>query len=226
MTAGGFVARGGALPDFGGGPVAGVDEAGRGPLAGPVVAAAVILPEPRPERRYRDSKRLDAAAREQLCREARREAVAWAVGRADVREIDELNILNASLLAMARAVKALSVTPALVLVDGNRAPDVGLPCCAIVGGDDRVEVISAASILAKVERDEEMLRLHQRYPAYNFASHKGYPTAEHLRNLDRHGACRVHRRSYRPVRERLAAGRRNEGREEAPGSARGGETSP
>ncbi len=226
MTAGGFVARGEALPDFGGGLVAGVDEAGRGPLAGPVVAAAVILPTPRLERRYRDSKRLDAGTREHLCREARSEAVAWAVGRADVREIDELNILNASLLAMARAVKALSVTPALVLVDGNRVPDVGLPCCAIVGGDDRVEVVSAASIVAKVERDEEMLRLHRRYPVYNFASHKGYPTKEHLRNLERHGVCRVHRRSYRPVRERLAAGLRNEGRGEALSPARGGEAAP
>ena len=227
MTSGKLFGRGEALPDFGDGLIAGVDEAGRGPLAGPVVAAAVVLPTPRREHRYRDSKRLDAGTRERLCRELRGEAVAWAVGRADAREIDELNILNASLLAMARAVKALCVKPALVLVDGNRAPDVDLPCCAIVGGDDRVEVISAASIVAKVERDEEMLQLHRRYPVYNFASHKGYPTREHLRNLERHGVCREHRRSYRPVRERLVAGRRGgESREEAANPPRNGGAAP
>lgn len=195
------------MPDFGAALIAGVDEAGRGPLAGPVIASAVILPTPHRRRRYHDSKQLGAGRRTRLSRAVRCEAVAWAVGRAEVEEIDELNIAEASLLAMARALAALAVTPDLALVDGNRVPYLDLPCYAVVGGDDRIEVISAASIVAKVERDEEMLQLHERYPIYNFASHKGYPTKEHIQNLDRYGVCSIHRKSYRPVRERLAAGR-------------------
>ncbi len=195
--------RGETLPDFSAALIAGVDEAGCGTLAGPVIASAVILPAPCPGRRYRDSKQLDVEARARLCRAVRREAVAWAVGRAEVEEIDEMNILNARLLAMSRALAALAVAPDLVLVDGNRAPDIDLPCHAVVGGDDRVVAISAASIVAKVARDEEMLQWHERYPVYNFASHKGYPTKEHIRNLDRYGVCGIHRKSYRPVRERL-----------------------
>ena len=197
-------ARGEPLPDFGAVLVAGVDEAGRGTLAGPVMAAAVVLPRSRRARGYRDSKRLDADERTRLCRLIRREAIACAVGRVEAAEIDEMNILRASLTAMARAVAALRVRPGLVLIDGNRVPGLDLPCYAVVGGDDRVEVISAASIVAKVERDRAMLRLHERYPAYNFAAHKGYPTREHVQNLDRHGVCSAHRKSYRPVRERLA----------------------
>ncbi len=211
-TAKRFFAKGEALPDFDAEMIAGVDEAGRGTLAGPVIAAAVILPRARRPRRYRDSKQLGAARRVRLHRAVRREAVACAVGRAEVAEIDEMNILHASLLAMARALAALAVTPDLVLVDGDRVPDLDLPCCAVVGGDDRVEVVSAASIVAKVERDREMLQLHEHYPVYNFAAHKGYPTREHIRKLDRYGVCDAHRKSYRPVRERLdaAAGVRTE----------------
>ena len=200
------------LPNFGDALIAGVDEAGRGPLAGPVIAAAVILPPlktPR-QRRYFDSKQHKVADRIRLCGGIRQQSLACATGHADVEEIDELNILNASLLAMKRALAALQIKPDLVLVDGNRVPDFDAPCYSVVGGDARVESISAASIVAKVTRDEEMLQLHARYPVYNFASHKGYPTREHIRNLDCHGVCEVHRKSYRPVRERLVAVRRAE----------------
>ena len=197
-----FFGRREALPDFGNVLIAGVDEAGRGALAGPVIAGAVILSRSSVAAGYRDSKTLDSASRERLSLVAKGEAVAWAVGRAEVREIDEINILNASLLAMARAIASLAVIPDLVLIDGNRAPDVPFPCHAIVGGDSRVASISAASIVAKVERDLEMLQWHRCYPNYNFASHKGYPTREHICNLDRHGVSSIHRQSYRPVRER------------------------
>ena len=197
--------RDASLPDFGTALVAGVDEAGRGPLAGPVVASAVILPRSRYTHRYRDSKQLGTAERTHLYRLIRKEAVACAIGRAEVAEIDEMNILRASLLAMARALSALEVTPDLALVDGNHVPGSDLPCYAVIGGDARIAAVSAASIVAKVERDWEMLQLHRRYPVYNFASNKGYPTKEHIRSLDRHGVCDVHRKSYRPVRERLAA---------------------
>lgn len=199
-----FFSRHQALPGFDGVLVAGVDEAGRGALAGPVIASAVILSQPVSGDKYRDSKSLSSTARERLYLKIKCEAIDWAVGRAEAREIDRVNVLNASLLAMARAVAALKVVPELVLVDGNRTPDISFPCYGIVGGDARLASISAASIVAKVTRDAEMLHLHRRYPYYNFASHKGYPTKEHLRNLDRHGIGSIHRRSYRPVRERAS----------------------
>lgn len=183
--------------------VAGVDEAGRGPLAGPVVAAAVILDPARPIVGLRDSKQLSPAQREALAEEIRARALAWAVAWADHEEIDRLNILQASLLAMARAVAALAVVPAEVLVDGNRCPPVRQPVTAIVKGDSSVPAISAASILAKVERDAAMRRLDVIYPGYGFAVHKGYPTAQHLAALETLGACSVHRRSFGPVRRCL-----------------------
>ena len=183
--------------------VAGVDEAGRGPLAGPVCAAAVILDPARPIRGLKDSKQLSADAREELAEQVRAQALAWAVAWADHEEIDRINILQASMLAMARAVAALSVEPHEVQVDGNQLPPVKLPVIAIVKGDSKVEAISAASILAKVERDATMLRLHALYPQYGFDEHKGYPTPAHLEALDRHGACAIHRRSFGPVRRRL-----------------------
>lgn len=188
------------------GPVAGVDEAGRGPLAGPVAAAAVILDPARPIAGLKDSKLLTAAQREVLAAQVRERALAWAVAWADHREIDELNILQASLLAMSRAVAALSLAPMQVLVDGNRCPQLPYPVSAIVKGDSKVPAISAASILAKVERDAAMLRLDAEYPGYGFAEHKGYPTAAHLAALDRQGVSAVHRRSYAPVRRCLEKG--------------------
>lgn len=189
--------------DKGGGPVAGVDEAGRGPLAGPVAAAAVILDPARPILGLKDSKQLSAAQREMLADEVKAHALAWAVAWADHHEIDELNILQASLLAMSRAVAALSLAPVLVLVDGNRCPALPYPVSAILKGDSKVPAISAASILAKVERDAAMLRLDAQYPGYGFAEHKGYPTAAHLAALERQGVSAVHRRSYAPVRRCL-----------------------
>jgi len=183
--------------------VAGVDEAGRGPLAGPVVAAAVILDPARPIPGLKDSKQLTAARREELAVEIREHSLAWAVAWADHEEIDRLNILQASLLAMARAVAALELEPHEVQVDGNHCPAVLQPVTAIVMGDSKVSAISAASILAKVERDAAMQRLHGLYPLYGFDVHKGYPTPQHLEALERHGACAVHRRSFAPVRRRL-----------------------
>lgn len=179
--------------------IAGVDEAGRGPLAGPVVAAAVILDPARPIAGLADSKTLSPARRERLAEAIRAESLAWALGRADVAEIDRLNILQASLLAMRRAVAALPVAPDQALVDGNRCPRLDCPCAAIVKGDATVPAISAASILAKVARDAELRQLHERYPHYDFARHKGYPTAAHLAALRRHGPCPEHRRSFAPV---------------------------
>ncbi len=185
------------------GPVAGVDEAGRGPLAGPVAAAAVILDPARPIAGLKDSKQLTAAQREALAVQVRTHALAWAVAWADHREIDELNILQASLLAMRRAVAALALAPVQVLVDGNRCPALPYPVSAIVKGDSKVPAISAASILAKVERDAAMHRLDAQYPGYGFAEHKGYPTAAHLAALEHQGVSAVHRRSYAPVRRCL-----------------------
>ena len=183
--------------------VAGVDEVGRGPLAGDVVAAAVILAEPPPEG-VTDSKMLTPERREALAERIRDEAVSWALGRATVAEIDELNILQASLLAMRRAVEALSTQPTLVLVDGNRLPKWPYEARAIVKGDLTEPSIGAASILAKVQRDAEMLALHEHYPAYGFDQHKGYPTKAHLAALESIGVSPVHRRSFGPVRRLLA----------------------
>ena len=180
---------------------AGVDEVGRGPLAGPVVAAAVVLDPTRPVDGLKDSKRLTAARRRDLDREVRSRAVAVAVGRADVEEIDGINILNAALLAMKRAVERLMVLPGLVFVDGNRAPRLTMPVVPVVGGDDRVPAISAASIVAKVVRDAEMEALAQTYPQYGFERHKGYATRAHLAALKRFGPTPLHRRSFAPVRD-------------------------
>ena len=180
--------------------VAGVDEAGRGPLAGPVVAAAVILDELKPIRGLGDSKTISPARRERLYDEIRAKALACCIAEASVEEIDRLNILQATLLAMQRAVHGLRLSPRKVLVDGNRLPLLKVPAEAIVKGDATVPAISAASILAKVHRDRLCLALHDSHPAYGFATHKGYPTAAHLAALRAHGACEAHRRSYAPVR--------------------------
>lgn len=183
---------------------AGVDEAGCGPLAGPVVAAAVILDRARPIRGLNDSKQLSAEARERLDRLIRLKAVCYAVAEASVAEIDTLNIFHARMLAMRRAVEALRIVPTRVLVDGNRLPVLSVAALAIVGGDARIQSISAASILAKVHRDRLCLDLHAQHPQYGFASHKGYSTREHLAALKLHGACAHHRRSFAPVRVALA----------------------
>lgn len=187
--------------------VAGVDEAGRGPLAGPVVAAAVILPARPCLDGLDDSKKLKPAQRQTLAAAIEARALAWALGRAEVEEIDRLNILQASLLAMRRAVAALAVRPAALLVDGNQDPRCGLPTTTVVGGDGRWAPIAAASILAKVHRDREMARLDQCYPGYGLARHKGYPTAAHLQALARLGASPIHRRSFAPVRRVLEGAR-------------------
>ena len=185
------------------GLMAGVDEVGRGPLAGPVVAAAVILDERRLIRGLNDSKLLTAPTRERLSIEIRKKALCFSIGEATVDEIDRINILQAALLAMRRAVDGLRVTPEVVVVDGNQLPKVPMACRAIVGGDARVRAISAASIVAKVHRDRLCNDLHDEHPEYGFASHKGYSTPEHLDALRRHGACRHHRRSFAPVRDVL-----------------------
>ena len=183
----------------------GVDEAGRGPLAGPVFAAAVILDPRRPIVGLDDSKKLSASRRERLAVEIRDKALAWAVASASVEEIDRINILQATLLAMQRAVAGLAVLPTEILVDGNRLPAFDLPARAIIGGDALVAEISAASIIAKTVRDAEMLRLHATAPQYGLDRHKGYGTAAHLAALRLHGAADFHRRSFAPVREVLAA---------------------
>ncbi|MEH6585355.1 MAG: ribonuclease HII [Halioglobus sp.] len=185
--------------------IAGVDEVGRGPLAGDVVAAAVILDPENPIEGLRDSKKLSASRREELAVLIRQRALTWAVARASVAEIDELNILQASLLAMKRAVEALAPQPGYVLVDGNRLPIWPYASEPVVKGDDRVPAIAAASILAKVQRDNELVALEEVYPGYGFAAHKGYPTAVHLQALRELGVTPVHRRSYAPVRKILEA---------------------
>ena len=185
------------------GLVAGVDEAGRGPLAGPVVAAAVILDELHPIRGLADSKLLSPRRRDKLFDEIRAKALCVSVAQASVTEIDELNILQATMLAMRRAVEGLRLLPQRVLVDGNRLPVLKVPAEAIVKGDAKVKAISAASIVAKVSRDRLCAELHERWPDYGFDGHKGYPTPEHLEALRRHGACPAHRRSYAPVREAI-----------------------
>ncbi len=184
--------------------IAGVDEVGRGPLVGAVVTAAVILDPANPIAGLNDSKKLSEKKRLLLVDEIKAKALSWSLGRAEVHEIDALNILHATMLAMARAVAGLHIQPEWVLIDGNRIPD-GLKgrATAVVKGDSLVPEISAASILAKVARDAEMTALHQLHPQYNFAGHKGYPTAEHLAAIQQYGILAEHRRSFRPVRELL-----------------------
>jgi ribonuclease HII len=184
--------------------ICGVDEAGRGPLAGPVFAAAVILDPLRPIAGLDDSKKLSEKKRDRLAAEIKEKALAWAVASASVEEIDRINILQATLLAMQRAVAALSIIPAEILVDGNRLPRLDVPARAIIGGDASVMQISAASILAKTSRDAEMMKLHAMAPQYGLDRHKGYGTAAHLEALRMHGAADFHRRSFAPVRDVLA----------------------
>ena len=183
--------------------IAGVDEAGRGPLAGPVIAAAVILDPERPIAGLADSKQLSERQREHLFDEIRNKALACSTGRAEVAEIERLNILQASLLAMRRAVEGLAIQPALARIDGNRCPELPCPAEAVIGGDRTVAEISAASILAKVARDREMLELDGRFPGYGFARHKGYPTMAHIQALEALGVSPVHRRTFGPVRRLL-----------------------
>lgn len=180
--------------------VAGVDEVGRGPLAGAVVAAAVILDPHQPIEGLADSKKISEKIREQLSNEIKLKSLAWCIARAEVHEIDDINILQASLLAMSRAVAGLSVQPHKVLADGNKKPKVPCECEAIVKGDQTVPAISAASIIAKVARDNEMVALDKIYPGYGFAKHKGYPTREHLKALDKLGITVIHRRSFGPIK--------------------------
>lgn len=182
------------------GRVAGVDEAGRGPLAGPVIAAAVILDPARPLPGLRDSKQLSAPRRERLYGEIVATALAWSIGRAEVEEIDRINILQATLLAMQRAVTGLQPAAEFAVIDGNRCPALPVPARAIVRGDSRVAAISAASILAKVARDREMVELDRRYPGYGLAQHKGYPSKAHIAALEVLGPSPQHRRSFAPVR--------------------------
>lgn len=188
------------------GLLAGADEAGRGPLVGNVVAAAVILDADHPIKGLADSKKLSASRREALAEEIKRHAKAWAVVSVSPMEIDRINILQASLLAMQQSVEQLQISPDHVFVDGNHCPELTCPVTAIIKGDARVAAISAASILAKVERDAQMQVLHQQYPHYGFDQHKGYPTKAHMVTLAEHGPCPEHRRSYAPVRRCLEGG--------------------
>ena len=183
--------------------VCGVDEVGRGPLAGPVIAAAVILDPERPIAGLADSKKLSEKRREDLFVQICEQSLAWSLGRAEVEEIDAINILQASLLAMRRAVECLAITPGQALVDGNRLPQLDCPARAIVGGDDSEPCISAASIVAKVTRDREMVALDARFPGYGLARHKGYPTRQHMQALHELGVTPLHRRSFAPVRKIL-----------------------
>ena len=181
----------------------GADEAGRGPIAGPVFAAAVILDPDRPIAGLKDSKKLSEHKRDELAVEIKQHARAWAIAQCSIQEIDELNILHASMLAMKRAIESLPIKPELALIDGNRCPKLAIAAKAIVKGDDKVPAISAASILAKTARDAVMLDLHRQYPEYGFDRHKGYPTAFHLEQLSIHGVSPVHRKTYAPVRKIL-----------------------
>ena len=183
--------------------VCGIDEAGRGPLAGSVVAAAVILDPARPIAGLNDSKKLSAKKRDFLADEIRQHAIAWAVAEASVEEIDQINILQATLLAMRRAVDKLMVRPESALVDGNKCPRLEIPVEAIIQGDGSIASIAAASILAKTTRDAQMLVLHECYPQYGFDRHMGYPTAAHFATLQAHGVSPIHRRSFKPVAELL-----------------------
>lgn len=184
--------------------IAGVDEVGRGPLVGAVVTAAVILDPNNPIEGLNDSKKLSEKKRLLLAEEIKAKALAWSLGRAERHEIDEINILKATMLAMQRAVNALAIHPEYVLIDGNKCPILTYPCLAIVKGDGLVPAISAASILAKVARDAEMEALHEQYPHYGFNEHKGYPTVKHVAALYEHGPIMAHRRSFKPVREALS----------------------
>ncbi len=191
--------------NYNGSGLAGVDEVGRGPLAGKVVAAAVILDPQYPIEGLRDSKKLSPSRRDELAKIIRERALAWSIASASVAEIDEINILQASLLAMHRAVGALNPEPEYVLVDGNRLPQWDYASEPVIGGDDRVPAIAAASILAKVHRDNELVALDSVYPGYGFAAHKGYPTARHLKALQTLGVTPIHRRSFTPVKKILAS---------------------
>lgn len=191
--------------------VAGVDEAGRGPLAGRVYAAAVILGSDSIASQVRDSKQLSARRRERLYGEIQERGIATAIAWAEVHEIDEWNILQATMLAMQRAVQGLSIIPEHVLIDGNRCPDLPMAVSAVIGGDRNVPAISAASILAKVARDRYMLELDERHPEYGFAKHKGYPTEDHLNALRKFGPCPEHRRSFAPVARCLSVARDRNG---------------
>lgn len=184
--------------------ICGADEAGRGPIAGPVYAAAVVLDPDNPVEGLKDSKKLSEKQRDALAPEIKQKAKAWAIAFCTTEEIDQLNILWASMLAMKRAIEVLPVKPTIALIDGNRIPKgLAMPAEAIVKGDDKVPEISAASILAKTARDAVMMELHAQYPEYGFDRHKGYPTAYHLQQLEKHGVSPVHRRSYAPVRRLL-----------------------
>ncbi|HQV81029.1 MAG TPA: ribonuclease HII [Agitococcus sp.] len=184
--------------------IAGVDEVGRGPLVGAVVTAAVILDPNNPIVGLKDSKKLSEKRRAELAEEIKTKALAWSLGRAERHEIDEINILKATMLAMQRAINGLNVHPEFVLIDGNKCPILTYPCLAVVKGDALVQAISAASILAKVARDAEMDVLHQQHPQYGFADHKGYPTVRHLAALKEYGPLMEHRRSFKPVRDALS----------------------
>lgn len=186
--------------------IAGVDEVGRGPLAGPVVTAAVILPEKFNLLGLDDSKKLSAKRRASLSKAIKEQAIAWALAEASVAEIDQLNILGATMLAMTRAVEALAIQPAKVLVDGNRSPGFSMPSEAIVKGDGLIDCISAASIIAKESRDELMQSMHQLYPEYHFSTNVGYPTKQHRDALKRYGPTPIHRRSFAPVQACLEFG--------------------
>lgn len=183
--------------------IAGVDEVGRGPLVGAVVTAAVILDPAKPIVGLNDSKKLSEKKRKVLAEEIKAKALSWSLGRAEAEEIDQINILQATMVAMQRAVAGLSVQPELALIDGNRCPELPMEARAVVGGDGLEEAISAASIIAKVARDEEMAELDAQYPQYEFARHKGYPTKLHMEKLLEHGACPQHRRSFKPVQRVL-----------------------
>jgi ribonuclease HII len=183
--------------------IAGVDEAGRGPLAGPVVSAAVILKPQSNLIGLDDSKKLSADKRRSLSNEIKIHSVSWSIGIATVQEIDDINILKASLLSMERAIKNLSEVPEKVIVDGQYTPEIDVPCEAIIRGDAKEETIMAASILAKVERDKIMLELDQKYPNYRFGQHKGYPTKIHVAALKKFGPCKEHRQSFKPIKKYL-----------------------
>ena len=183
--------------------IAGVDEVGRGPLAGPVVAAAVILDPKKPIDGLCDSKKMSANRRLEMSDKIKSNSLAWSLGRAEVKEIDEINILQASLLAMKRAIELLNIEPDIVLVDGNYTPSINFKKKAIVNGDSFISEISAASIIAKVERDNEMIALDEIYPGYGFSSHKGYPTKQHIESLKRLGITDIHRITFSPVSKYL-----------------------